>query len=268
MNNLIKRILTALLGGSAVIGAIFWNEYSAALLFLIITIGAVWEYFVLMRPLQNDSSAWYRFFQISISIGLFVFHTSIAFEWLAAKYFILYLPVIFSLFIAELFSNSKSPIQNLGINLLAIVYIVIPLSLGVFLVILSPQIIVGALLLTWFYDIGAFFVGRSLGRTPLFKRISPKKTFEGVAGGTILCFILSYPISIYCDILDLQNWVTIAGLIVVFGTLGDLVESMIKRSLAIKDSGASLPGHGGILDRFDSFFLSIPFIYVFVMLTI
>lgn len=118
----------------------------------------------------------------------------------------------------------------------------------------------------WTNDTGAYLAGRFFGKHKLFERISPKKTWEGSIGGGILTIGVAFILSVYFTNLDQTNWIVLAILVAVFGGLGDLVESMLKRSLNIKDSGNLLPGHGGILDRFDGLLLSIPFIYSYLYL--
>ncbi|MBL7893429.1 MAG: phosphatidate cytidylyltransferase, partial [Bacteroidia bacterium] len=98
----------------------------------------------------------------------------------------------------------------------------------------------------------------------LFERISPKKTWEGTIGGGILAFVVAYIVSIYFTEYRMIDWMIIALIIIAFGNLGDLVESLFKRTIDVKDSGTILPGHGGILDRFDSLIMSIPFIFIYI----
>ena len=125
----------------------------------------------------------------------------------------------------------------------------------------------GGLLFTiWASDVGAYFAGSMFGKTKLFERISPKKSWEGSIGGAILSGGFAYLNSLVLTDLALWQWLTISAIVVIVGTYGDLVESLFKRTMAIKDSGKSIPGHGGFLDRFDSLILSIPFIIVFLEL--
>ena len=119
--------------------------------------------------------------------------------------------------------------------------------------------------MTWANDTGAYLIGSQIGRTKLFPRISPKKTWEGSAGGVLVTFLAGYLLSrIFSDI-SLVDWCVLAGIVSIFGSLGDLVESMLKRSLQIKDSGNLLPGHGGFLDRFDAFIFLLPFAAAYLL---
>jgi phosphatidate cytidylyltransferase len=124
----------------------------------------------------------------------------------------------------------------------------------------------GFLIMLWANDTGAYLSGNFLGRTKLFERHSPKKTWEGFIGGVLISAVAGYIISIYFKDLQWSQWVIMAVLISCFGTLGDLVESMFKRSINVKDSGGILPGHGGLLDRFDGLLLSAPIVYAYLYL--
>ena len=116
----------------------------------------------------------------------------------------------------------------------------------------------------WASDTGAYFAGTTFGKSKLFERISPKKSWEGFLGGAVLAILFAYGIAHYFTTLALWQWLTIGVIIIVGGTFGDLVESLLKRSIEIKDSGDSLPGHGGFLDRFDGLLISAPFIVAFL----
>jgi phosphatidate cytidylyltransferase len=133
-------------------------------------------------------------------------------------------------------------------------------------IVFSPGIVVGFFLLIWANDTGAYLSGISFGRHKLFERISPKKTWEGFIGGLILAVLVSWLVSGWLGVVGKFNWVVIAALISIAGTYGDLVESMLKRSLGVKDSGKIMPGHGGFLDRFDSAIISFPLVYLFISL--
>jgi phosphatidate cytidylyltransferase len=132
----------------------------------------------------------------------------------------------------------------------------------------SPKLLVALFALIWTYDSGAYLVGVSIGKHRLFERISPKKSWEGAIGGTFTAILVSWLISRYIPEIQWTHWIIISILTVVSSTFGDLTESMFKRYFGIKDSGTILPGHGGILDRFDSLFFAVPvvvtYIYLFV----
>ncbi len=126
----------------------------------------------------------------------------------------------------------------------------------------AKSLIVGIFVLIWINDSFAYLVGKSIGRTKLFPRVSPKKTVEGSVGGLVFTLLGTYFLSRYVEILTKQQWLILAIVIVVMGSLGDLVESKLKREAGVKDSGAILPGHGGLLDRLDSLIFAAPFAYL------
>ncbi len=130
-----------------------------------------------------------------------------------------------------------------------------------------PHNLLGYFFILWTYDTGAYLAGSKFGKHKLFERISPKKTWEGAIGGALLALTIAYIISLYFTSFSMTNWMIIAIIIIITGTLGDLVKSSFKRSINIKDSGNIIPGHGGILDRFDALFLSAPFVLCYLYIT-
>ena len=179
-------------------------------------------------------------------------------------------PLIFLLFLYELFHQSEKPFRNIAYLVLGVVYLGLPFALLVKIAThtgsYSPNLVLGMLLLTWANDTGAYFVGSKLGKRPLFPRISPKKTWEGSMGGVVIGLLAGWILSQIFPQYTITDWLILALIVVLFGSLGDLVESMLKRSLKIKDSGTLLPGHGGFLDRFDAFIFVIPFVMAFLIL--
>ena len=129
-----------------------------------------------------------------------------------------------------------------------------------------PNIFMGILVLIWINDSFAYFTGKRFGKNKLFPRISPGKTWEGTIGGALFTLALSYVVFLAFNDFSFEKWAGIAFIVAVFGTIGDLVESMLKRSKGVKDSGSIMPGHGGALDRFDSFIFVLPFIWLFINL--
>ena len=180
---------------------------------------------------------------------------------------------LFLIFISELFRQTHTPIENISFTLLSLIYITLPFSLLNFLV-FSPfnnfkfdfRLLLVFYVIIWATDIGAYFSGSLFGKHPLFKKFSPKKTIEGFVGGAVLAFIVSFLIAYFFDFFSYKDAFFFTGIVTLFGTIGDLVESMFKRSVGLKDSGKIMPGHGGLLDRFDSSLLSIPFIVLYLYL--
>jgi len=187
-----------------------------------------------------------------------------------SKWLLIIIPVLGSIFIAELYKKSEAPFTNIGYTILGFAYAIAPFSFFFGLAFVngaySNHFPLGFLLLLWSNDTGAYVVGRQFGKTKLFERHSPQKTWEGFIGGLLFTIAIGVLISHYFNEISWQQWALIAILISCFGTLGDLVESMLKRSLNAKDSGSILPGHGGLLDRFDGLFLSAPMVFAYLYL--
>jgi phosphatidate cytidylyltransferase len=173
-----------------------------------------------------------------------------------------------AVFIQELFKIAVAPFSNIAYTFAGLIFVIIPFTFFHALAFVKGEFNfhfpLAFLLMLWANDTGAYLVGRAIGRTKLFERHSPKKTWEGFIGGVAISAGVGFIISLYFTDLRWNQWVSIAILIGCFGTLGDLVESMFKRSINIKDSGGILPGHGGLLDRFDGFLLAAPIVYTYL----
>ena len=183
--------------------------------------------------------------------------------------FIPYLVTIVYLLVAELYLEQEDPIHDWAYTMLSQMYIALPFSLlNVLAFTAAPNgsvsfntlLPLSVFVFLWVNDSGAYCVGSLLGRHKLFPRISPGKSWEGSIGGAVFVLAAAYAISYFFDggMLTTMQWLGLGLVVVVFGTWGDLVESLFKRTLGIKDSGSILPGHGGMLDRFDSSLLAIP----------
>lgn len=169
----------------------------------------------------------------------------------------------------ELYRRQGNSFQNLAFAYFGLVYMSLPLTLLIYLPFIingewRPEIIFFPFLLVWFNDTFAFLFGCRFGRHKFFPRISPKKSWEGAIGGGVCTFLAALFIAPYIEGLTVYNNVVVAVIVVVFGIFGDLLESMFKRSIEIKDSGHIMPGHGGILDRFDAVLFVIPALYVYL----
>ncbi len=183
---------------------------------------------------------------------------------------ILSVPIIALLFVNELFRAKENPFSNIGITILGVLYVVVPFGYLLIANFSEPSewmsrkydIGFAFFFMLWANDTGAYIFGSWLGKHRLFERISPKKSWEGFIGGGLVALLVGYLFSMYsaADSCCCQ-WIAMSLIVVIFGTLGDLVESMLKRSLNVKDSGTILPGHGGILDRFDGLLLAAPMVY-------
>lgn len=268
MNNLATRSLTAVFFVIAMVGSALMGQNVFSGLLLIVTIYSLNEFILLVENENNQPSQWATLLAGGLTYCTLAAH---AMGLIAATSIIVIIPIIFLIFIIELWRNKAKPFTNIALSLTAVVYIAVPFGLLMYFfnpVVLSGPlhygIVLGFLVILWLNDTGAYFVGSLIGKHKLFERISPGKTWEGSAGGALFALLTAWGLSFIFKQLDVSQWLLLAILIVITGTLGDLVESMLKRSLGIKDSGNILPGHGGLLDRFDAVLVSAPFVFVYL----
>ena len=265
MKNLITRAITGFFFVALLVGAILINQWTFAGLFLLISVAGILEFYSLtehgnLKPQKLLGS----FLGIAIFSLTFLSFSGI----ISSKYLLGIVPLSVIVFIVELYRKHENPLGNIATTLLGPLYVVLPFALLGGIALSNPQsyspyIILGFFILIWCYDSGAYLFGITLGKNRLFERISPKKSWEGFIGGVLVAFGIAYLLSGYYTGITLLDWLVVAAIVVVVGTYGDLVESMIKRQLGIKDSGSILPGHGGILDRFDAVLLAAPLVYTY-----
>lgn len=272
---LVRRASTAVIFVLVMLAGLFGGRYSFICLFAIITALCLWEYLsmVLNRYTRRDFTR----MVLGVGFGLTPFVLASILHMKPMGFgdqfiiitSVLFFPFIFLAFVYELFSGSARPFQNVSFIVLGMVYIGAPFALLGFIAFegdkFNSWIVFGLLLLTWMNDTGAYLVGSNFGRRMLFPRISPKKTWEGTIGGVVITFITAAAFCAFSGELRLFDWMVLAAFVSVFGTLGDLVESMLKRSVGVKDSGNLLPGHGGVLDRFDAFIFVLPFAAAYLL---
>jgi phosphatidate cytidylyltransferase len=270
LSNFFKRAITGALFVLVLLGSIIWGPVSFAILFALVVVLALFEFYDMVKVKDIHPQKY-----IGILFGVLIFLAAFqnARNYLPFGFFVLIIPATAGIFLLELFRNKPNPFHNIAFTILGVAYIAVPFSLLAYLAYhdyitlkYSPEILLGYFALIWTNDTGAYLTGISIGKHPLFKRISPKKSWEGFAGGTILTIAGAWVVSLFSHQLNIYQWLIVGLLIAVFGVLGDLVESMLKRSLDVKDSGNFLPGHGGILDRFDSLIISAPFVFAFIAL--
>ncbi|MBX0335094.1 phosphatidate cytidylyltransferase [Pontibacter sp. HSC-14F20] len=258
-------MIVGVLGAALFIGGIIFSEWTFFILFLGLTVLGTLEFYRLAGTAGIKANKVYgTLLAAAIFISVFLIDKA----YMPVEVLYLFLPALFLIFVLELYRKESQPFTNIAFTILGVLYIAVPFSLLQLLGYLQGeyrwQPILGLLLLIWSADTGAYIAGKNFGRNKLFERISPGKTWEGWAGGVILTIIVSWVLSMFFLDLELYQWIGIAIIVSVFGVLGDLVESLLKRSLGVKDSGTLLPGHGGILDRFDSLVLAVPFIVAFL----
>ena len=258
MSNVTKRILTGIAYVTLLLFVIM-QLISALVLFLIVAILASLELKKIFEKQNLDFHTW-PVIIIGITSYLAIIYSEIK--------FILFLEIIIY-FINLLFHTRKTTLVLLGGTFFSIIYIFIPLSLVIPIACFENQIynykiLLGLLILIWSSDSWAFICGKLFGSRKLFERVSPNKTWEGFIGSIILTTATGYVISINGFGLSNIEWMILGILTVISATLGDLFQSMLKRESNIKDSGNILPGHGGVLDRFDSILLCFPVFYLYL----
>ncbi|MDD5570192.1 MAG: phosphatidate cytidylyltransferase [Bacteroidales bacterium] len=269
MSDILKRTISGFIFIAIIIFSVLWNFYSFAAVIGIVMLAGVWEFYVLIQK-NNIKPQKITGMLMAITIySLFLPLYSCVNYNLVISVLVFLIAIVF---IYELYENkNKDPFTNISSTLLGCVYIAVPFSLLVFIsnpgtsgICYNYQIPLGFFILMWTYDTFAYLTGIYLGKHRLFERISPKKSWEGLIGGAIFVMAASYVVSLYLKYLSFHDWLVISIIVVVFGTFGDLVESAFKRQVDCKDSGNIMPGHGGILDRFDAAIFSVPFVYVYL----
>lgn len=274
--NFIKRTLTGVLFVAVLVGGLLYSTATYTLLFTLITGLAVWEFgslinqsgqAVVNRPICGLGGAY-----------LFLAVTGFSENMFGGEVFVPYLVILIYLLVAELYLRRPNPMNNWAYTMMSQLYVALPFALlsvlyfypvqvmqgGAFTVAVTPVLPLSVFIFLWASDSGAYLVGSLIGKHRLFERISPKKSWEGSIGGGVLALLAAWALWYFFPIMNLWQWMGMALVVIVFGTWGDLVESLLKRQLGIKDSGNILPGHGGILDRFDSAMLAIPAVVVYL----
>ncbi len=269
MKEINQRSISGLLFAVVLLGSILLGPWSFALLFGLFSIFILREFYRLSKIAgiapQNN---------LGIIIGgvIFIFTFLHVKGVVTVNLFGLCLSSLFIVPAYELFRAKKNPLENISVTVFGILYVIYPLSLLNFFVYpdiplnnrYDPTLLIFLFILIWAYDSGAYLFGVTFGKHRLFERISPKKSWEGFFGGWFLSLVFALLLHHFFPRFEMGLMLIIATIITVSGTLGDLVESMLKRSLGLKDSGKFLPGHGGLLDRFDSILFATPFVYLYI----
>jgi len=269
MSNLVKRLVTALIGAAILVGLMYSGTAGHVFILGIITAISLWELQAMGAQIKGMSyrpSLFSRFTFVGFGLLSYLVFTAVLLKWLPLWVLFALVAVLFLMFIVELYHNKGVAFVNVGILCLGVLYIALPMALGNKLSHPKGSFYIWYTLLTmlivWFHDVFAYFIGRKFGKKALFKRISPNKTWEGTIGGFFGVLLIISVLALKTGLFSAKSWV-IFGLVGALGaTFGDLFESLLKRSVGIKDSGSVLPGHGGFLDRFDALFFVIPLILV------
>jgi len=264
MKNFLIRLLTAIVYAGTIIFCVIYSKYTFLALFTIIIILCSREFYQMIN-LRGEAKVNPYIHGIGgalLFLTIFLFISGITDQYIFSLYFI----YIAGTLIYELYADNKNPINRLAYIILGQCYIALPFSALILLAFpdfsASPPAyqwiwIIALFIIIWANDTGAYLIGVTFGKHRLWEKLSPKKSWEGLFGGVIFAIIFAFIFAHFQPQIAWYHWVALSIGIVIFGTYGDFVESMLKRSVEIKDSGNLLPGHGGFLDRFDSLLLAV-----------
>jgi len=266
MNNFVKRTLSGFIFVTLIVGSIMLSRFTFAAFFSIVCGWAVYEFHKLSNQAPTISvNPW-----VALVGAVLLFISSFAFAsgiWRFPVYSIYGFYVILVL-IFELYRKKVNPLNNWAYFILGQVFIGLPFVLLNYILFIDewqPLLLLSVFVTIWVNDTGAYLVGVTIGRHRMFERISPKKSWEGFAGGALAALLSGYVFSLFISQISLVNWLIFSEIIVIFGTFGDLIESLMKRTVHVKDSGNVIPGHGGLLDRFDSMLLAAPVVLIYLI---
>jgi len=284
MSNLGQRLLFGVIGAAVLLGCIWYSAWTFALFFGLVQMRMLWEFYRMMRKAGYKPAALVGGGLSALIFGglyIIIAQPSYITRWIdivpAARSILLTVGMLLPtlLILREMFAwprpnQAFSPFANVGVALLGLLYVSVPMSLLNVLAFNGDgydyRRILALLLLVWTADIGAYAAGKTFGKHKLAPKISPGKTWEGWVGGTLLTLLVGWSLGYLLPEMSLATRLVAAGVVAVFGVLGDLAESMLKRSVDVKDSGRIMPGHGGLLDRFDAFLFVVPVLVVLQLL--
>jgi phosphatidate cytidylyltransferase len=266
LKELVTRTVWGLLFVTTLTGAILFGSYTFAALFLLLSGFVLREFYSLCRDAGFSPQVYPGLF---VGLVIFIVAHLIAGQTIKGQSYTWLLPLMYAIPVYELFRKKKNPLVNIALTLFGIFYVSIPFALLNFLAFPPSEgevsynfaVLISLLIFVWASDSGAYLFGVRFGRRRLIERISPKKSWEGLFGGLITAIAAGWIMTLVFPAFSFLFMGIMAIVVVIAGTLGDLVESMIKRCIGVKDSGRFMPGHGGLLDRFDSILLASPMIY-------
>ncbi|MBN2174878.1 MAG: phosphatidate cytidylyltransferase [Bacteroidales bacterium] len=267
MKTFLLRTISGAVYVVAVVASIFGGPFIFGILFAVLMVLGLFEFHKLIST-KNKLPG--KFLLIILGLVFYITFLSYIWQWITVNFLLIAIPVIFLLPIIALYLNSANPIRDIGLVLFGLVYIVTPMALiNLFFYrnfdfnIPGYEMLLSFFLILWVNDTFAYLAGISFGRNKMTERISPNKTWEGFFGGLAGSLISGYVLSLFFFELNLIQWFGFSIIVVIFGTFGDLFESLLKRTYGVKDSGNLIPGHGGILDRLDSLLIATPFIFLY-----
>ena len=257
------RTLTGIVLVVSVTGLVVVSQYGFAVLMAVIAAGCMLEFF---RMADIKGLHVRKTLPVAVGIAGVVLAFLVAARIVPAIWLTMFFPLLSLIFVAEMFSQNPQPFARISVSLAGIFYAAIPLALFNFIAFCNasyePRVVLAYIFIVWINDVFAYLTGSLCGRHFMCPRISPHKSWEGFAGGLTAAVLFGVLVGRLLE-QNLWWWVGLAIVVVLAGALGDLIESMFKRSAAIKDSGSFLPGHGGFLDRFDALIFSVPFVLAY-----
>lgn len=264
------RAITGFFFVIVMLGSVLLGPYTFGIFYLLLSAFCLHEFYGLVKQSGVQPNRFVGLINGIFVYAIFALITFNSSEPLYHKLVFLLSITFAAIFFTELYQKNEAPFTNIAYTFMGIIYAILPFTFFHALAYVGGSfnfhIPLAFLIMLWSNDTGAYLSGRAFGRTKLFERHSPKKTWEGFIGGVLIAAVAGFILSRFYTEMPWTQWVSVAILIGCFGTLGDLVESMFKRSINVKDSGGILPGHGGLLDRFDGLLLSAPIVYAYLYL--
>lgn len=271
MNELLKRSLTGIAFVAIMLAGITLHPYIFAVVFSGFLFLTLSEFYKISENIDFQPQ---KIAGLISGIFLFIIFFLVANHIVSQHFIFLAILIPLIILLSELLGKSKTSFKNVSVTIAGIVYVALPFGLLNFMIIpenvsgskFYPWILVGIFLIIWIYDSMAYAFGSLLGKHKISAKISPGKSWEGLIGGTVFAVIMGIVNAVVFHELSMTNWIVISLLVVIFGTSGDFFESKLKRETGVKDSGNIMPGHGGMLDRFDSLLFAAPVIFVWLIL--
>lgn len=269
MNDLLKRTISGAVYVLVMLGGTLIHPFVFAVVFAILLFFTQSEFYSLVKNSEHAPSKW-----VGTIAGVLFFLAGfgVAIGFLPKHFSFAFVPFILLIFVVETI-HPKSTLTDAALTLLGFIYIALPFALMNFIVlntvngqqVFYPWILAGVFFIIWIYDSAAYMAGSMFGRHKVCERISPAKSWEGVVAGTVLAVVTGILNAVLFQAISMVSWIVIALITAAFGTFGDFFESKFKRGFDVKDSGKVLPGHGGLLDRFDSLLFAVPAVFLWLM---